>query len=81
MARTEKLVIRQGQAKMVYSDRFACIARALGDIKIDRASNVEFSAQRDRWEATLCTTGQVIATGPNRAAVIDQEVKFLEREV
>ena len=63
---------------MVYSDKFSCIARALGALEITRATDVEFNPASQQWEARLRHTVRIIATGPNRAEVIAQEVKFLE---
>ena len=73
-----KLVIRDGRAEMVYSDQWACIARALGAVTIERATDVEYNPAAQVWEARHRETGQVIATGANRSQVIAEEVKFLE---
>ena len=75
---TTKLLIHHGTATMVYSDKFAPIARALGALTITRATDVEYNAAAQQWEAHHRATGRLVAAGPNRAAVIAAEVKFLE---
>ena len=76
-----KLVITPAGARMVYSDKWAPLARALGQLDIQRATDVEFSAQAQQWEARHRATGAIIAAGPNRAEVIRQEVEYLERRL
>ncbi len=73
-----KVVIRNGTAETVYDDRWRVIMEALGGLQITRASEVEFDPESGDWIATLPGTTQVIARGPNRAAVIAAEVEYLE---
>jgi hypothetical protein len=80
-----KIFIRGGQVTAVYDDRFMPLFKALGDIEIQRASNVEFDGQW--WVAFRPNKGekafgnQILAEGPNRNEVIKQEVEFLEKEM
>lgn len=80
-----KIFIRGGQVTAVYDDRFMPIFRALGDIHIQRASDVEYDGFK--WVASrenpdvAGPSYQVIAQGPNRNEVIRQEVEYLEKEL
>lgn len=71
-----KLVIRDGQAAMVYDDRFRAILEALGPMTVTRASEVEYES--GDWVARLPGTGQEIARGRIRSEVIAAEVRYLE---
>lgn len=74
-----KIVIgRDGVVRGVYDDRFKSIFEALGVVKIERASNVEYDHATSEWVATLVSTGEEIARGKDRSKVIEQEVAYLE---
>ena len=72
------LKIEKGAATCVYDDRFRPLLEALGVMKIKRASEVEFNPASGEWEATLISTGQIIAHGPNRNDVITEEIRWIE---
>lgn len=77
-----KLIIgKDGTARMVYSDKWAPIARALGALEITRATDITWDYAAQEFIATDRQTGAIIARGTNRADVIAQEVKFLERRL
>ena len=77
-----RLVIQpDGTAQMVYSYKWAPIARALGALTITRATDVEWNDDAQQWEAHHRASGKIIAAGPNRADVIRQEVTYLEEEL
>lgn len=73
-----KLVIRDGLAVGVYSDRWRPILEALGAMQVTRASEVEYEPESGDWVATLPGTTTEIARGRNRADVIAAEVAYLE---
>lgn len=75
------LVVRDGQATMVYDDRWRCILEALGPMKVERATRVEFDEASGEWVGTHIATGQEIARDRNRATVIATEVAWLEENV
>ena len=62
----------------VYDDRWHGILAALGSVEIQRASEVEYNNVTQEWEAKNLATGEIIAHGPNRNAVITQEIAWLE---
>lgn len=68
-------------AVAVYDDRLRPILEALGDIEVERASEVEFDPESGDWVATRAGTGKEIARGKNRSEVIAAEVRWLESEV
>jgi len=70
--------IQNNTLRSVYDDRFHFILAALGSVKIERASEVEFDHAASEWVATSVATGQVIARGSNRSEVIASEVRWLE---
>ncbi|NBQ70787.1 MAG: hypothetical protein EBU46_18930 [Nitrosomonadaceae bacterium] len=70
-----KLVIGGGWVNAVYGDRLRDLA--LGPLEVTRASNVEFNHSTQQWEART-PAGELIASGPNRDAVIREEVKVIE---
>jgi hypothetical protein len=67
---------QQGQVHAVYSDKLRGLG--LGELHVERASDVEFNHESDEWEARVRTTGELIAHGPNRDDVIKEEVRVLE---
>ena len=67
-----------GTVEAVYSDMLRKLN--LGPMNITRASNVEFNITSQQWEART-PTGELIAAGPERAKVIEQEVKVLEERL
>ena len=66
-------------ALAVYDDRILPLLQALGDVQIDRATDVEWTA--GLWQAVHRNSGTVIATGTNRAEVIRAEVSWLENRI
>jgi hypothetical protein len=46
-------------------------------LKVTRASNVEFNETSQEWEART-PENELIAHGPNRDAVIKEEVRVIE---
>lgn len=76
-----KLVIRAGQARGVYDDRWRAILEALGALQVTRASEVEYEPASGDWVATLPGSGTEIARGRNRGAVIAAEVAYLEERL
>ena len=71
--------ISEGVAYSVYDDRFQPIYEALGDnLKVSRATQVEWSSASQQWQAIDFYTGKVIASDRNRSEVIRQEVEYLE---
>ena len=74
-----KIVIKNGIAEGVYDDRLLPIYKALGShMRIERASEVEFNHDLRMWVARELSTGQVIASAPNRSEVLKREVEILE---
>ena len=65
----------EGNVHAVYSDKLRGLN--LGNMEMTRASNVEFNAETQEWEART-PTGELIAKGPNRDEVIKEEVKLIE---
>ena len=76
-----QMIIKDGQASMVYDDRFRPIMEALGVMNVKRATDVEFDAESGDWIATLLETNEVIARGKNRSECIQHEVEYLERKM
>lgn len=76
-----KLIISRDGARAVYDDRWVPIYQALGQLAIARATDVEYNPLTAEWTATYRPTGNVIAHGKMRNAVIDAEIQWLEREV
>lgn len=70
-----KLVVNDGWVRAVYGDRLRELA--LGPLEVTRASNVEFNQTDQQWEART-PAGELIAAGPNRDAVIREEVLVIE---
>jgi len=67
------IVAQNGVARCVYDDRMQPIVRALpGTIDIERATEVEYSPDSQRWVAVFRPTGEVIASGPLRSAVLPE---------
>lgn len=73
--------IRQGIAVSVWDDRMIPLYKALGVIEVTRASEVEYDTTKCAWIATERTTGKIIACGPERNQVINDEVSYLERKL
>jgi hypothetical protein len=76
-----KLQIENGVATCVWDDRFRPLLEALGVFEVRRASEVEFNPASGEWEATLISTGQLIAHGLNRNEVIANEVSWIEENL
>ena len=64
-----------GDVNAVYSDRLTKLA--LGPMRVERASNVEFNHEKQVWEAKT-PAGELIASGANRDEVIREEVRVIE---
>lgn len=76
-------VCTDGSVEGIYNDKVmdkAGLGDKLGPKHIARASNVEFNLETNRWEA-ITKDGELIAHGPNRAAVIEQEVSILTQRI
>ena len=71
-----KMVIRNGQATMVYSDLWRPILEAIGAIDAPKVTDIEWES--GAFVARLRETGEEIARGANRADVIRREVEYLE---
>ncbi len=65
-----------GDVHGVYSDTLATLN--LGEMEIQRASNVEFSNGWQEWQAKLAGTNELIAYGANREEVIQKEIAIIE---
>lgn len=65
----------EGTIQAVYSDKIKNMN--LGKLEVSRASNVEFNAKTQEWEATTLS-GELIAHGPSRDDVIKEEVRIIE---
>ena len=65
----------------VYSDRLRSFLESLGELHIERATDVEFDSTSGDWVAIYRATGQEIGRGKNREDVLSQEVKFLHKEL
>lgn len=76
-----KMVIRDGVATGVYDDKWRILFEAMGPLKVERASEVEYDEGTGEWVARLLKTGQEIARGRDRNEVIRAEVAWLEKEV
>lgn len=63
----------------VYNDGLNKAREVLGKPKIQRASNVEFDADRELWVAKLVGTDEVIAEGKNRDEVVQEEIAILNK--
>jgi len=74
-------IVKGGMVTTVYDDKWIELFSALGDMKIERQTNVEWDSIRQEWVATRRGTGEVIASGINRAAVIKTEIDYLEKEL
>ena len=73
--------VHGSQVVAVYDDKWAPLMAALGTVTIERASDVEFDHDAGEWVATYHATGEVIARGVNRNAVIAAEVRWLEERI
>jgi len=76
-----KLVISADGAHAVYEDKWLPILQALGTLSIERATSIEYSADAQEWIAVYLPTGEEIAHGQLRSAVLEAEVAYLEKEV
>jgi hypothetical protein len=69
-----KLIVgTDGTMRAVYSD----VLNGLGKMTMTRASNVEFNEVSQQWEART-PSGELIAHGKDRDAVIKEEVRVIE---
>ena len=73
-----QIVLRGGQALAVWDDRWRPLYEALGTLRVQRATDVEFDAATGEWVATHRGSGRVIASGVNRSRVVAEEVAWLE---
>lgn len=64
-----------GTVTAVYHDVLAKMK--MGAMTVERASNVEFDHTQQSWEART-PAGELLASGPDRGAVIAEEVRILE---
>ena len=71
------IVTNSGNVVGVWSDDIPW--QDLGHITCRRLSRVEWDPQRQEWVATDLATGRVIATGPNRAQVLQAEADHYSR--
>lgn len=70
-----------GEVKAVYDDRLRPIFEALGEVHIERATDVEFDEASGDWVATHRATGLEIGRGKNRTQVLQQEISWLEERI
>jgi hypothetical protein len=70
-----------GEVRAVYEDKWRVLLEALGPLEVTRASDVEYDSVTGEWFAIYRASGLEIARGKDRAAVIAQEVDWLERSV
>jgi len=70
--------IVNGEARCVYSDAALPFLKALGVVRAERATDVEWDEEAGEWIARLRSSGEVIAHGESRAQVIREEVAYLE---
>lgn len=75
-----KVVLQGETAIAVWDDHWRPIYQAIGALSVRRATEVEFNNASGEWEAVHLESGYLIARGPNRAAVIDREVTWLENQ-
>ncbi|MBI4472181.1 MAG: hypothetical protein HY646_05900 [Acidobacteria bacterium] len=79
---TQIKIGRDGVVRAVYDDRFRAILEALGAMRVERASQVEFESATGDWVARRILDsdmlGEEIARGKNRNDVIAEEVRYLE---
>lgn len=71
-----KAIASSGKIAIVYSDLWRRLMERLGEVRIVRASDVEWNGRE--WTATLRRTGEIIAHGPDRDEVIAAEVAWIE---
>lgn len=69
----------------IYAD--ALLDLLPGRLAVERASNVEFNADTQRWEARLAMSigphdaGWLIASAPSRAEALRKEVEYLNQNL
>lgn len=71
-----------GMISAVYDDALA--GMDIGEVRVKRASNVEFNHETGKWEARSCSLsrcGELLASGTNRTEVIKQEVLAVEQQL
>lgn len=73
-----KIVLHGAQAWAVWDDRFRPIYDAMGELNVQRATEVEFDHGTGEWTAWHLASATIIARGKSRSAVIEQEVEWLE---
>lgn len=89
-----RVVVRGDTVRMVYDDALLGLAQALGNVVIERASDVEWECAETRsetcecqkqgglhWRAKMKSSGKVISEGMNRKKVIEEEIKYLEQHI
>lgn len=67
--------------RCVHDDDVMRLLQALGVVRVERASNVEYDHDTSEWVARLAGTNTIIARGADRAAVIRAEIKYLEERL
>lgn len=78
---SSRVHVSQGIATSVYDDRWFPLLAKLGSAEVTRATDIEWSHAYRTWVARELATGHTIATGPNRALVVSQEVDYLETKL
>jgi hypothetical protein len=69
----------EGEARFIYNDTLAEVAREIGDLTIRRASHVE-PTHDGQWEADLLpVAGPVLGPFTTRQEALDAEVAWLNR--
>mgnify|MGYP001608309897 CR=1 FL=1 len=76
-----KIICAVGGIRAVYDDRLLPLFDALGSVRIERASEVEWDSSSREWLAVHKASGQVIGRSRNRQEAVRQEVEWLERRV
>jgi hypothetical protein len=79
----EITVLPNGDLKFIYTDELVELLQE-GEATIQRASHVEPAvADPTQWEADMAPSGSTVVLGPfpTRAAALDAEVAWLQRNV
>ena len=72
-----KLLITGGGSLVgMHHDSLHPLAERLGELEINRASNVEWSGTA--WQATCVSTGEVFAEAPTRKEALQKEHTVIE---
>lgn len=77
-----KIIISpDGKVLTMYRDEVHTKLLSLGDITIERASNVEFDPVHKRWEVKDIKYDKVLATSIYRSLALQDEVKIIENNL